>query len=155
MSLRPALLLATATSLTALVLTACGGPSPATSEAEFTLSGSDTTVGVLDGDLGRVLVGQGDRTLYLFDGAGACTDACALQFPPYTATGVPVAADPALNPLDTAELGTSPEGQVTYRGVPLHYYLGDDAPGEFAGQELTVFGGTFHAVSPAGTKVVS
>lgn len=146
----PALLLAAAT----VALAGCTGPSPATAEPDFTLSGSGTTVGVLATDLGAVLVGPGDRTLYLFDGAGPCVDACADQFPPYLAEGVPTPAGAALTGLDVAELGTSAGGQVTYRDVPLHLYRGDTAPGSVAGQELTAFGGTFRAVNTQGAGVL-
>lgn len=145
-----ALLLAAAT----LALAGCGGPSPATAEPDYTLSGSGTTVGVLATDLGAVLVGPEDRTLYLFDGPGPCVDACADQFPPYLAEGVPAPTDAALTALDVAELSTSADGQVTYRDVPLHLYRGDSAPGSVLGQELAAFGGTFHAVNTRGGGVV-
>jgi predicted lipoprotein with Yx(FWY)xxD motif len=151
--------LAAAVAATAFLLTGCGGPEPATEEAAFTLSGDSTTVGTGDTVLGRILVGADGRTLYTRDGTSqACTGACAQQWPPYVAEGVPFAADGELNALLVQELGTytTSDGveQVTYRGLPLHYYRGDDTAGQVGGQGLEQFGGTWHAVSPTGDAVV-
>lgn len=140
--------------------TACASTAPTTVEPAFTQPGATTTVGVADTALGAVLVGEGGRTLYLFDPAAdgnACDDACLLAWPPYIATGVPAPATGTLNALDVAELGTvqRPDGrlQVTYQGLPLHFH-GTDAPGQTASAGAEEFGGTWNPVSPAGTPVV-
>jgi predicted lipoprotein with Yx(FWY)xxD motif len=48
-----------------------------------------------------------------------------------------------------------PDGsqQVTYRGHPLYYYVGDRSPGDILCQDAEEFGGHWWVVSPHGDAV--
>lgn len=43
--------------------------------------------------------------------------------------------------------------QVTYDGMPLHYFVKDQEPGDTAGQDVEGFGGEWYLVAPEGAKV--
>lgn len=109
--------------------------------------------------LGRILVDQRGRTLYLFakdrNGKSTCYGACAAYWPALTTKGKPTAVTGARKAL----LGTTrrKDGrlQVTYHGHPLYRFSGDTAAGQTSGEGLTDFGGGWWAVSPAGKKIVS
>ena len=150
---RAALLLAAA----ALTLGACSSPGPAAPEERFTLSGGDTTVDVVTSAAGAVLADGQGRVLYARVPAGDCTGDCLAQWPAYVADGVPHPADPALNPLRTNVLGTTPTaggGQVvTYAEHLLHRFAGDAAPGAVTGQGVEAFGGTWMPLNPDGDPV--
>ena len=144
--------------LTALALAACGGNGDNGSAAPpTTASGKSATLGVASGDLGKVLVDSRGRTLYLFQKdsgtTSACTGECANDWPPLRANGKPTEGDGA-----TASLVTTiarPDGgtQVTYNGHPLYLYEGDTKAGDTNGEGVNAFGGSWFALSPAGTQV--
>lgn len=122
-------------------------PSPAT-RAE---------VGLGETKIGKVLVGEGGRTLYLFekdkDDRSSCMDACAEAWPPFLTEGKPVAgAGVKEKLLGTAkrEDGTT---QVTYNRHPLYYFAKDTKAGEVNGQDVEGFGGDWYAVDADGKKV--
>jgi predicted lipoprotein with Yx(FWY)xxD motif len=150
---------ATAVSLIALALAACGGSSatgpPAPPKAD---NGQSATVGVAnDRNLGKILDETAGRTLYLFakdsDSKSACAAACAGVWPPLRASGKPTVGTGA----SALNLGTTPRSdgkpQVTYNGHPLYTYTGDQNPGDTNGQGLTDFGAGWFALSPAGVQV--
>lgn len=160
----PAALHVPATIVAALaLLTGCSSDRPATPQEPFTASGTPSTLGVTTSAAGLVLADGQGRVLYVRvpdDAApapAACTGPCAQRWPAYAATGVPAAAQGALNPLRTVAIGTAPSAtggeQVAYAGRPLHRFAGDAAPGSAAGLGLTEFGGTWMAVSPNGDPV--
>jgi predicted lipoprotein with Yx(FWY)xxD motif len=147
-------------SLTALAVAACGGGNDASSSTTppKTAAGRPATFGVANnGDLGKILDDTRGRTLYLFakdsPSNSACTGACAAAWPPLRAGGKPVIG----TGLTASEVGTSARSdggpQVTYNGHPLYTYTGDKNPGDTNGQGLTVFGGGWFALSPAGARV--
>ena len=43
--------------------------------------------------------------------------------------------------------------QVTYRGHPLYYYVGERRAGQILCQNVIEFGGTWLVVSPAGAAI--
>ena len=150
----------TAVSLTAFAVAACGGSSSATSSTAppKTDNGRPATVGVANNsNLGKILDDGDGRTLYLFakdSGThSACTGACASAWPPLRASGKPTVGAGA----SASSAGTTPRSdgqpQVTYNGHPLYTYTGDQNPGDTNGQGLTVFGGGWFALSPAGKQV--
>jgi predicted lipoprotein with Yx(FWY)xxD motif len=159
MSLRkPATLLAGLAVLvaTAVGLTACGGGSDS-GATPTTASGSPATIGVADGNLGKILIDSRGRTLYLFrkdsGTKSACFGKCAVNWPPLRASGRPTegsGANPAL-------VGTTarPDGnpQVTYNGHPLYLFEGDTSAGDTNGEGVSAFGGGWYALSPAGDEV--
>lgn len=87
-----------------------------------------------------VLTGANDMTLYIFDkdsaGVSNCYDDCAAKWPPLF-----------------AEDGATPEGEFTlvertdgtnmwaYKGMPLYFWVDDQAPGDITGDGV---GGVWH-----------
>lgn len=92
-------------------------------------------------DLGDVLVGPEELTLYMFDqdtrgeSASTCYEGCADSWPPLTVEGEPQAGDDVAAELTTVERddGTT---QVAANGWPLYYFAGDDERGDANGQGL-------------------
>lgn len=107
-----------------------GGASPAAATGGIDLASTG---------LGKVLVGAGGMTLYLFladsGGTSACSGGCAANWPPLTGDL------PALGTgLDASDFGTITRGdgakQVTFYGHPLYYFAGDKVAGDTNGQGL-------------------
>lgn len=90
-------------------------------------------------DLGEILVGPEEMTLYMFDndegGESTCYDQCAEAWPPLT---VDDEADATAGADVAAELGTTERDdgslQVTAAGHPLYYFASDEEPGDASGQ---------------------
>ena len=110
------------------------------------------TVGTASTSLGTVLVGSTAMTLYTHAGdtssKSTCTGGCLSAWPALT---VPAGGQPTAGPGVTGHLGTfvRPEGatQVTYNGLPLYYWEGDQKPGDVTGQGV----GGFSVARPGGT----
>ncbi|WP_165494975.1 COG4315 family predicted lipoprotein [Actinomadura roseirufa] len=104
--------------------------------------------------LGRVLVDDHGRTLYLFaadpPNLSTCFGACASLWPPVTTQGRPTAAGGA-RPGMMITIGRS-DGppQIVYAGHPLYYYQGDTGPGDAKGQGITQFGAPWFAITTQG-----
>jgi predicted lipoprotein with Yx(FWY)xxD motif len=146
--------------LTALALAGCGSNGSngnASAAPPTTANGGSATIGVANGDLGKILVDSQGRTLYLFSKdsgtKSSCTGECANDWPPLRANGKPTegsGANPSL-------VGTTarPDGkpQVTYNGHPVYLFEMDKKPGDTNGEGLNAFGGSWYALSPAGNQV--
>jgi predicted lipoprotein with Yx(FWY)xxD motif len=114
--------------------------------------------------LGTVLVNGQGRTLYLLTsekgGKITCTDdnGCTKLWPD---TELPkgMTAATAGSGIQASLLGTVKDASgslyVTYNKWPLYTYAGDSGPGQAHGQGITSFGGTWYALSTAGTPVTS
>lgn len=112
---------------------------------------------------GPYLTDADGRALYLFtadqQGSGDqaaqsnCYAACAEAWPPLVTGGEPQAGEQA----DKSLIGTierqNGDGQVTYGGWPLYYFVQDQGPAEATGQDKHGFGGKWYLVTPAGEKV--
>lgn len=110
--------------------------------------------------IGKVLVNGEGRTLYLLSseagGKLTCTDAngCTKVWPD---TELPsgVTKATAGSGIQASLLGTvkSADGHlyVTYGGYPVYQFSGDNGPGLVNGQGIQSFGGTWSAMTPAGT----
>lgn len=146
----------------ALVVAGCGGGSKSSNSAYSatttkTPSAASATLALGKTDLGKVLVGTGGRTLYLFEKdkgpMSTCNGACAAAWPPFTASGKPKAGPG----VDAAKLSTTKRSdgkqQIVYAGHPLYYYAGDSKAGDTNGQDLNQFGASWYVVSSAGQKV--
>lgn len=112
------------------------------------------TVEVASSDLGEILVDADGMSLYLLendtDGESTCYDDCEDNWPPLVADGEPVAGEG----VDASKLGTAERTdgtmQVTYDGMPLYSFGGDQAPGDTNGQEI---GDVWYVVAPDGSPV--
>jgi predicted lipoprotein with Yx(FWY)xxD motif len=108
-------------------------------------------------DYGRVIFDGKGFALYAFThdpkGKSTCTGACAAAWPPYLVKRAPSAGAGTRAGL----LGTTRRAdgtvQVTYRGRPLYYYVGDRKPGQILCQNVAEFGGTWLVVHPGGELV--
>ncbi len=109
--------------------------------------------------VGTVLVDAQGHTLYTFapDNASkiTCLHACAAVWPP---DELPAGSKPAISgAVNPALVSTAldPEGGtvVTYAGWPLYRYIADSSAGSAAGQALTLSGGTWYVITPAGKPV--
>jgi predicted lipoprotein with Yx(FWY)xxD motif len=113
-------------------------------------------VNVAHSKLGRILVDQNGRTLYLFledrHGRTTCFDSCARVWPPMLVSG-----RPRLGPgVSAQKVSTTPRpahrSQLVYNGHPLYTNEGDTRPGQTAGEG---FFGTWFVVSPAGRLITT
>ncbi|HUA71477.1 MAG TPA: hypothetical protein VMA96_10355 [Solirubrobacteraceae bacterium] len=115
---------------------------------------SSSAVSLKSTSLGSVLVDANGRTLYLFEGdrPNVSTLSAAGQaiWPPFTSKAKPAAMGAA----DAALIGTIPgSGQVTYKGHPLYYYVGDQQSGQTTGQGLNQFGARWYVLSASGAAI--
>ena len=133
--------------------TTTSAPAPAASG-----SGVATVYVTHSGELGSILVaGPKRRTVYLFAAdtgpTSTCSSACAEVWPPVTTSGNPKAAGGTVS----ANLGTITRSdgtkQVTYKGHPLYYYVGDPNSGDTSGQGINSFGAPWYVLSPSGSAV--
>jgi len=105
---------------------------------------------------GKILVSSSGRTLYvLVSGSGAslpCGGTCASLWPPLLTKGKPH----GVRGLRSKLLGTKKHGkslQVTYKHHPLFMYAGDSGKGQFHGEGIKSFGGTWYVLSLSGSPV--
>lgn len=116
-----------------------------------------TVVSTAKTNLGRILVSSRGRTLYLFgkdrNGKSACNGKCATFWPPLIAAGKPVVAGGARASLIGTTKRADGRRQVTYNQHPLYTFVKDTSKGQTKGEDVNAFGGTWDAVSPAGSKV--
>lgn len=140
---------------------ATGGTRQTTAQqvAEPAQHSAPTTVTTRNLSVGKALVNDKGRTLYLFERdkstESTCTGACAKAWPPLTVNGKPTAG----GGVDAKKLGTSKRSdgstQVTYNGHPLYRFAADTKAGDVRGQALDVFGGKWWAVGTDGKKITS
>jgi predicted lipoprotein with Yx(FWY)xxD motif len=148
--------------LTAPLLAACGSSTNNTASASgsgsTTQSSSAATVRTASvSGLGRILVGPGGRTIYLFQRdtgpTSTCSGACLAQWPAVTTHDATHAAGGA----SAGKLGVTKRSdgtmQVTYAGHPLYYYAGDSSAGDANGQGLDAYGAKWYAMAPSGTAI--
>jgi predicted lipoprotein with Yx(FWY)xxD motif len=145
----------------ALTLSACGSGTSSTSVAsDAGASGgvasqvSGQALHVASTSLGKVLVDASGKTVYTLsaDGPNKSTcDASCISFWPAVAPGKAAHM--------TAKIGstTTPDGTkiATVAGHPVYTFIKDQGPGDVNGEGVEEFGGTWYALSPAGTTVMS
>jgi predicted lipoprotein with Yx(FWY)xxD motif len=145
--------------LAAVIVAAVVGLSIATSggttHAAQSRSLAGLAISVARTSLGATLVDAKGRTLYLFEGdrpnRSTLSAAGLAIWPAFTSAGTPR----ALNGAVASEIGRiGGSGQLTYAGHPLYYYVGDQRPGQTAGQGLNQFGAIWYVLSPQGHPVL-
>jgi predicted lipoprotein with Yx(FWY)xxD motif len=146
----------------ALILAACGGGQPATpsgadapaSPSPAAPAESQAAVTAAESSLGQTLVDTEGRTLYAFTkdkgGQSTCYGDCAATWPALTVQGDPAAGDGAQASLLATTDRDDGSAQVTYKGMPLYLFSGDQQPGDTNGQGV---GGVWFAVTPDGGLV--
>ena len=150
----------------ALALSGCSKKTTTTGSSSSPTS-SDAAITVMTASVpgvGTVLVNGDNRTLYQLSseqgGKLTCTDdnGCTKIWPD---TELPAGktAGIAGTGIQASLLSTvkSSDGKLylTYNTYPLYTFSGDTGPGTAAGQGITSFGGTWTAITPAGTPATS
>jgi len=110
--------------------------------ASLAQDGDAVAVGAASDDLGTYLVGPEGLTLYYFTrditpGVSVCEGGCLEAWPPLlVGDGQQLVADDGVG--GTLGAFTRGDGTIhaTYRGRPLYYWQGDEAPGDTNGQEV-------------------
>jgi predicted lipoprotein with Yx(FWY)xxD motif len=154
-------LAALATALVTLAVSA--GPAMArpvyagTPPSAHAASRKGATVSVRKTRFGRILTDGRGFALYLFTSdtgpRSTCAGACAKAWPPLLTNGVPRAARSARTGLLGATRRGDGRTQVTYRGHPLYFYVGDREPRQVLCQDVFEFGGRWLVVSPSGRAI--
>jgi predicted lipoprotein with Yx(FWY)xxD motif len=133
-----------------LVLAAGGSAKKARSSA--------ATVSVRQTALGKILVGAGGRTLYLFradkPNVSTLSRPGFAAWPAFLSTGTPRADGGASASKITTIASLGGKHQLTYGGHPLYYFAGDQRSGSTSGQGLFEFGAKWYVVSPSGKAIV-
>ncbi|GAA3831285.1 hypothetical protein GCM10022226_60390 [Sphaerisporangium flaviroseum] len=150
---------ATATGTPTGTATASPGASPTGTTTMMTPmpTPANAMIKVADSRFGKILVGENDRTLYIFEkdqeNTSHCYDACAIAWPPVLTLDKPRAGTGVKANLLGTTTRKQGEKQVTYNKYPLYYYSGDTKPGDHNGQGKNEFGGKWYVVNPDGKKV--
>jgi len=138
---------ATATAAVSVLALALLGGAVATPKAAPAASGSSATAGeqmLKARQIGGVTVLTNSRgfTLYSFapdtPAKSACYGSCAAYWPPVTGHA---AAGPGVTGTIGTISRTNGSTQATYDGHPLYTYIGDNAPGQDAGNKINLNGG--------------
>jgi predicted lipoprotein with Yx(FWY)xxD motif len=146
-----------------LALAACGGGQPASSpdgaapapaSTSSAPAESQAAVATAQSSLGQTLVDAEGRTLYAFTkdkgGKSSCYGDCEATWPALTVQGSPSAGDGVEASLLATTDRKDGSAQVTYKGMPLYHFSGDQQPGDTNGQGV---GGVWFAVTPGGGLV--
>ncbi len=100
------------------------------------------TVGIAyNATVGNYLVNATGWTVYLYtpdapySGKSTCYSTCATYWPPVSYTANSLVLPPTLNASNFNTIArTDGTDQLTYKGYPLYYYLGDRSAGSVKGQ---------------------
>lgn len=122
----------TSTTSTSTTATSTGTSNPSAPGNNLTL-GTDSSASI-----GAYLIGDNGMTLYTYSrdkaGVSNCTGSCAQAWPPYT---IPVGMTPNLQAGVTGAASTITRAdgtvQVTYKGMPLYFFVGDTTSGAVTG----------------------
>ena len=151
----------------ALALAGCSKKATTSTGSSSSPTSSDAAITIMTANVpgvGTVLVNGNNRTLYELSseqgGKITCTDAngCTAVWPdtelPSGKTAGIAGTGTQASLLSTVK---SPDGKLylTYNTFPLYTYTGDTGPGTAAGQGINTFGGTWSAITPAGTPATS
>lgn len=137
-----------------------GGSSSANaSSGSSSSTGSAVAISTAKGPDGIHLTGESGKAIYLWvadtNGKSVCSGACAQAWPPVIAKATPKASGGAVS----SDLGTTSRSngtkQVTYKGHPLYYFVGDTRSGTIAGQGSNGFGAKWWLVTPTGSAITT
>ena len=144
---RQALPATAAASLVALALT---GAFVATPKTQPVASGGQMLQARQIGGVNLLTNAKG-FTLYWFapdsPNKSVCYGDCAAYWPPVAGNA---SAGPGITGTITTIKRTDGTTQATYDGHPLYTYIGDNAPGQDAGNNINLNGGLWHDVPVAG-----
>jgi predicted lipoprotein with Yx(FWY)xxD motif len=115
-----------------------------------------SAISIAQTPVGKALVDANGRALYLFladkPNESRLSAAGRAIWPPFTSTTAPALK----GGVSAAQIAIIPASkQVTYDGHPLYYYVGDQHPGQVAGQGLNQFGARWYVLSASGAAITS
>ena len=149
---RKAAILAVAAAGLALAACSSSGGSPASSAPVPPSTGD--AVSAQPTSLGTILVNGQGRTVYVFANdkttASTCNGACAADWPPVTAPSPLPTSVPGVSGALGSTTRSDGSHQLTVAGHPVYTFSGDSAAGQTNGQGITLNGGLWTVVSPAG-----
>jgi predicted lipoprotein with Yx(FWY)xxD motif len=147
----------------ALLVAACGSRSSG-SHSSAAAPASNTSVGTVaigtaKGLGATYLTGASGRSVYLWvadtSDKSNCASACVKAWPPVLTKSAPTASAG----VQASDLGTITRSngakQVTYKGHPLYYYVGDSHSGTWTGQGSNSFGAKWWLVNASGSPITS
>ena len=147
---------ALAAALVTLVFPASSMARPASDAPVADAARSGITIKASSSRFGTILTDGAGRTLYLFTAdrgkTSRCYGACAKAWPVAYAKGTPRAGAGARAALLGRTKRSDGRYQVTYKGRPLYYYVGEPA-GQVLCQNVNEFGGLWLVVRPDGRAV--
>lgn len=148
--------LAAATAIGLISLTACGAKESGAPVAPAAQQGQAAAVKVAEiKDLGPVATDEKGFTLYRFDNDKAeptvsnCEGDCAAAWPPATVPSEDVAVEGVDKALVSTLVRKDGSRQLVIAGWPQYRFAKDTAPGEAKGQKV---GGTWWATTPQGSR---
>ena len=114
------------------------------------------TIKVVDSQYGRIVADGRGLAVYVFDkeetSKSECYGDCAKAWPPVLTKARPRAGKGARAGLLGTTRRRGGKRQVTYRGRPLYYYVGD-SPGNVLCHNASEFGGLWLVIRPNGRPV--
>jgi predicted lipoprotein with Yx(FWY)xxD motif len=151
----PTTKVATPTTVAAKPTTTVASAAAPTTTTKSATAASSGAVDLATTTLGKVLVDNEGRTLYLYtkdtqNKPSTCDGACATSWPPAIASGTPTAG----TGLETSKLTemkrTDGTEQLAYNGWPLYRYAKDAKAGDETGQGV---GGIWYVVDATGNAL--
>ena len=152
----------------AVVVAACGYPpggrarlyglAPSSAPASGPGAAGSSALTLRHTALGTILTTGKGFTVYAFEAdkgtMSDCTEACAVAWPPVTASGDRITVTGGATMSLVAET-IRPGGvhQLTYAGHPLYTFTGDTSPGNTNGQGSEAFGARWDALTAAGQEI--
>lgn len=143
----------------AVLLAACGGDeteAPPAGEGQDVPEEAPATLQVADGELGEIIVDADGNTLYMFvpdqeaNGEPTCYDDCADAWPAVEAVDDQAVGEGVDQSLVATVERTDGSTQLTYNGLPLYHFSGDEAAGDTNGQGLN---DVWWVLSPEGEPI--
>jgi len=136
---------------------ALGAPAVAPAAMSQELPGPAPTLSAKSSRYGKILFDGRGRVLYAFTkdrrGRSSCYGACAKAWPVYYKKGALVTGNGVRPKLVGTTKRHNGRRQITYRGRPLYYYVGDRKPGRITCQNVVEFGGRWLVVRPNGELI--
>jgi predicted lipoprotein with Yx(FWY)xxD motif len=118
---------------------------------------SADTLYVAKSQYGPILFAGNGRALYAFTkdskNRRKCSGECLKAWPPFLVKLAPKAGKGAKRSLLGTIRASGGKRQVTYKGQPLYYYIGEKRPGQVLCQGVNEFGGLWLVVRSTGKLV--
>jgi predicted lipoprotein with Yx(FWY)xxD motif len=145
---------------TATPTTSSSAPAPppaatpsASASASASTSGAD--LGVIDSELGEVIVDSKQMTAYIYtkdvkdSGKSTCTGDCLKAWPPIVTESDTPTVEGITGTVGTIDIPGGKK-QITVNGLPIYTWFKDKKPGDVTGQDV---GGVWYVLGPDGEQI--